>query len=294
MLNRRDLFRLRTLPHAALAIAACGATGAFAQAGNPTTGGTLYVQKTLIGGAQLSCQDCHGFAGTFRASRFAGLTEAAILGRINTAIAGNAGMVMGTYSAWTPQQRSDVAAHITVAPAPTPPPPFAPLPTPTASPSTVMFGSTAVGATSPVMTVLLTNTASSAVTFANPAVAPGTGQVGDFRTAAVPAGQSACVNSGVLDAGMSCSIAYQFAPTAAGARTATWSVNFTGGNVPARTLSLEGTATAAGAPAPAPGGSAPTTSANAPLNAGAGAFGWMQLFGLFALLGAAANRRRNS
>ncbi|MGH6608792.1 MAG: hypothetical protein ACRECQ_00900 [Burkholderiaceae bacterium] len=288
MLNRRQLFRLSALPHAAIAIAACGATNALAQAGNAANGATLYVQKTLIGGAQLSCQDCHGFAGTFRVSRFAGLNEAQIRARIDASIASNAGMVMGTYSAWTPQQRSDVAAHILAAPAPTPPPPFAPLPTPTASPSTVMFGSTAVGAASPVITVLLTNTAQSAVTFASPAVSPGTGQTGDFRTATVPAGQTACVNGGTLEAGSSCSIGAQFAPTAAGARTATWTVSFTGSNVPARTVTLEGTATGSSAGA-AP---APTTSANAPLNAGAGALGWMQLFGLFALLGAAITRRR--
>ncbi len=284
MLNRRDLFRLRSLPHAALAIVACSATGALAQ-GVAANGATLYVQPVPAGGA--SCQNCHGFAGTFRASQFAGQTEAQILGAINGAIADvNTGM--GAFSVWTPQQRSDVAAHILVAPAPTPPPPFAPLPTPTASPNTVMFGSTAVGATSATVNVLLTNTNGVAVTLANPMVAPGTGQVGDFRTALVPAGTTACINSGVLEAGASCSIGAQFVPTAAGARSATWNVNFTG-NVPARPLTLQGTATAAGAPAP---GSPAPTSANAPVNAGAGALGWMQLFGLFALLGAAITRRR--
>ncbi|HYM47628.1 MAG TPA: hypothetical protein VES91_04045, partial [Burkholderiaceae bacterium] len=204
-----------------------------AQVGNPATGGTLYVQKTLIGGAQLSCQDCHGFAGTFRDLRFPGLNEAAIRGRIQTAINSNAGMVMGTYSVWTPQQISDVAAHLVVAVTPPPPPPFAPLPTPAASPSPVMFSSTAVGATSATIAILLTNSAGTAVTLGNPAVVPATGQIGDFRSAAVPTGQTACVNGFILQPGTSCSIAAQFAPTAAGSRTATWNVTFVG-NVPTR------------------------------------------------------------
>jgi len=285
MLNRRPLFRMRTLLHAVLAVAACSATGALAQVGNPATGGTLYVQKTLIGGAQLSCQDCHGFAGTFRDLRFPGLNEAAIRGRIQTAINGNAGMVMGTYSVWTPQQISDVAAHLVAAVTPPPPPPFAPLPTPTAAPSPVMFSSTAVGATSATIAILLTNSAATAITLGNPHVVPATGQIGDFRSATVPTGQTACVNGTVLQPGTSCSIAAQFVPTAAGSRTATWNVNFVG-NVPTREVTLQGTATGAGT------SSAPTSSANAPLNAGAGALGWLNLLGLLALLGVSGKRRR--
>ena len=61
--------------------------------GNAANGATLYVQKINIGGAQLSCQDCHGFAGTFRDARFAGANEATILGAITSAINGNAGQV---------------------------------------------------------------------------------------------------------------------------------------------------------------------------------------------------------
>ncbi len=291
MLNRHQLFRLRDLLHAVLAIvAACGATSAFAQAGNPANGGTLYVMKTTVGGAQLSCQDCHGFAGTFRDLRFPGLNEAAIRGRFQTAINSNAGgqagnQVMGTYSAWTPQQISDVAAHLVVAVTPPPPPPFAPLPTPTAAPSPVMFSSTAVGATSATIAVLLTNSAGTAVTLGNPLWSRATGQTDDFRSAAVPAGQTACANSLVLQPGVSCSIGAQFVPTAAGARTAIWNVNFVG-NVPSREVTLQGTATAAGT-APAP-----TSSANAPTNAGAGALGWINLLGLLTLLGVSRKRRR--
>jgi hypothetical protein len=86
---------------------------------------------------------------------------------------------------------------------------------------------------------------------------------------------------------MSCSIGAQFVPTAAGARTATWNVNFVGSpSVPAREVTLQGTATGAAA-APAP-----TSSANAPTNAGAGALGWINLLGLLTLLGVSRKRRR--
>jgi cytochrome c553 len=285
MLSRHTLFRLRNLLHAVLAIAACTATSALAQ-GNAANGATLYVQKVTIMGAQLSCQDCHGFAGTFRVSRFPGSTEAQILATINGAIGADSGG-MSVYSTWTPQQRSDVAAHILAAPAPTPPPPFQPLPTPTASPNTVMFGSTAVGSTSATVTVLLSNTAPNAanMSLGNPVVTNGTGQVGDFRPAAPPPNVTACTPGLVLNAGMSCTIGAQFVPTAAGARTATWNVNFVGSpSVPAREVSLQGTATGTA--------SAPTSSANAPLNAGAGALGWINLLGLLVLLGFSGARRR--
>ena len=284
MLNRHAFLRLRHLFHIAVGVAAFSATSALAQ-GNAANGATLYIQKINIGGAQLNCQDCHGFAGTFRDARFAGANEATILGAINGAINGNAGGTMAAYSGWTAQQRADVAAHMVAAITPPPPPPFAPLPTPTAAPGTVMFNATAVGTTSAATTVLLTNTAGTAVTLGNPAVVPATGQTGDFRNGTVPAGQVACANGLVLQPGTSCSIAAQFAPTAAGARSATWTVNFVG-NVPPRTLTLQGTATGAGT------SPAPTSSANAPLNAGAGALGWLNLLGLLLLLGISRTRRR--
>ena len=287
MLKRQQLFRLRNLPHAAIALAACSATGALAQTGNAANGATLYVQNVNIMGSMLNCQSCHGFAGTFRVIRFPGSTEAQIAATISGAINANSGG-MGAYSSWTAQQRADVAAHILAAPAPTPPPPFAPLPTPTASPNTVMFASTAVGASSPTVTVLITNSSGANMSLGNPAVTNGTGQVGDFRPAAPPANVTACTNGLMLNAGMSCSIGAQFVPTASGARTATWNVNFVGSpSVPAREVTLQGTATGSAGSAPAP-----TTSANAPLNSGAGALGWMQLLGLFGLLGAAITRRR--
>jgi len=284
MLNRHSLFRVRNLLRAALAIAAaCGATGALAQAGVPANGATAYIEK--IAGA--SCQDCHGFAGTFRDLRFAGANEAAIRAAIAGAISGNAGGVMGVYQnlPWTAQKTSDVAAHMVVAVTPPPPPPFAPLPTPSASPSPAMFASTAVGATSARIGVLLTNSAGTAITLANPAVNPGTGQVADFRSAAPPAGQTACVNGGVMQPGASCSIGFEFVPTTAGASTATFRVTFVG-SVPPRDITLQGTATGAGT------SPAPTSSANAPLNAGAGALGWINLLGLLTLLGVSRKRRR--
>lgn len=287
MLNLHDFSWLRRLPHVMLAVAACCATGAFAQVGNASNGATLYAMRINVSGAQASCQDCHGFAGTFRDSRFPGATEATIRGGIQAAINGNDGMVMGAYSIWTAQQISDVAAHLQAAVTPPPPPPFAPLPTPAASPTSVTFATTAVGSTSPTVTVLLTNSASVAITLGNPFVNPGTGQTGDFKTAPVAAGQTACINSGTLDPGASCLIGAQFAPVASGDRTATWSINFVG-NVPARTVPLQGTATGAGA---APPTTAPTGSANAPSNAGAGALGWLNLLGLLSLL--ALGRRRS-
>jgi hypothetical protein len=281
MLNRHALFSLRNLLHTVVAIAACGATSAFAQAGNPANGATAYTERVM--GA--SCQDCHGFAGTFRDLRFPGATEAQIRAGIQAAITGQPPMAAYQNLPWSAQKTSDVAAHMLVAITPPPPPPFAPLPTPSASPSPAMFGSTAVGATSAPVGVLLTNSAGTAITLANPAVVPATGQVGDFRTAAVPAGQTACVNSGVMQPGASCSIGFEFVPTAAGARTATWNVTFVG-NVPAREVTLQGTATGSGA------SPVQTSAGNAPLNAGAGALGWINLLGLLALLGVSRTRRR--
>lgn len=284
MLNLDRLSRLRTLGRAAFAIAVCGASSALAQTGNPTTGATLYAQRAAPGSG-VSCQDCHGFAGPFRALRLAGLNEAAVFARVNGAIQGNTGQ-MATFSSWmTAQQRTDVAAYIVIAPAPTPPPPFAPLPTPTATPSPVMFSSTEVGSTSATVTVLVTNNNTVAATFANPAVAPSTGHVSDFKSAPVTAGLTECpVSGGTLEPGMSCSIGAQFAPTVSGSRSATWNVRFTG-NVPTRELTLQGTATAA-ATATAP----PSNSANAP--SGGGALGWMNLLGMLVLLGVARNRGR--
>lgn len=280
MINHHKLFR--SLLNALLAVMACGATSAFAQAGNAANGAIAYTEK--VAGA--SCQDCHGFAGTFRDSKFPGANEATIRAAIQAAITGNAGQLMAPFQnlPWTPQKTSDVAAHLVAAITPPPPPPFAPLPTPSATPSPVTFPSTAVGATSALISVVLTNSAGIAISLANPAVNPSTGQVANFRSAPVAAGQTACVNGGVMQPGASCSIGFEFVPTTAGASSATFRVTFVG-NVPARDITLQGTATGVG------GSTAPTSSANAPLNAGAGALGWMSLLGLLALLGVGRVRR---
>ena len=283
MLTRQKLFSLRTLLHTVLAFAACSATSAFAQ-GNATAGATAYEER--VAGA--SCKDCHGFGGNFRVLEFgAGATEVMIRTGIQAAITGNAGGLMAPFqnAPWSTQKTADVAAYLFVAvPEPTPPP-FAPLPTPTAAPSPVAFPSTAVGATSVPIAVVLTNSAGTAITLGNPAVNPSTGQVANFRTATVAAGQTACVNGGVMQPGASCSLGFEFVPTTAGASTAVFRVTFVG-NVPARDITLQGTASGAG------GSTAPTSSANAPLNAGAGALGWINLLGLLALLGVSRARRR--
>ena len=93
MLNLDRLSRLRTLRHAAFAIAVCGASSALAQAGNPTAGATLYAQRAAPGSG-VSCQDCHGFAGIFRGVRLAGLNEAAVFARVDGAIRGNTVFIM--------------------------------------------------------------------------------------------------------------------------------------------------------------------------------------------------------
>jgi hypothetical protein len=159
-----------------------------------------------------------------------------------------------------------------------------------------MFNSTAVGAMSAAVGVLFTNASAAPVTFANPAVVSGGGNAGDFLVAAAPAGTPQCIAGYVLGPGMSCSIGAQFAPTAAGARSAAWTINFIGGVAP-RSLSLQGTATATGAPAPAPA-PAPTpapapSAANAPTSGGGGALGWLNLLGLVALWGVGERQRRS-
>ena len=82
MLTRQKLFSSRTLLQVVLAFAACGATSAFAQVGNAANGATAYTERV----AGSSCQDCHGFAGTFRDLQFPGANEATIRAAIQAAI----------------------------------------------------------------------------------------------------------------------------------------------------------------------------------------------------------------
>jgi mono/diheme cytochrome c family protein len=299
MSNAGRLFQLRSLPRAALALAACAASGAVpAQTGNPTNGQVLYQQRVNfpVSGA-LNCEDCHGPAYLFRA--------AASAGTISGAIAANRGG-MSAYSSLTAQQVNDIAAYVAVA-LPPPPPPAAPPPgsipppaTPTASPDPALFPSTVIGGASPVVNVLFTNTSAANVTFNNPAIGAASGHTGDFRVAAPTSGTPQCISGRVMAPGTSCSFGIQFAPSASGTRSASWTVNFTGSVAP-RTVSMQGVATTAAAPAPAPAPAptpapapAPvTSSANAPTAGGGGAVDWSTLLAL-AMLGGLASACRRS
>jgi hypothetical protein len=292
MSNSRRLFHLRSMPPAALALAACAVSStALAQTGNPANGELLYQQRVNfpVSGA-LNCEDCHGPAYLFRA--------AASASNISGAISANRGGVMGVYSFLAGQQVADIAAYVAVALPPPPPPPAAPPPasspppaTPMASPNPTLFPATVVGSTSAVVNVLFTNTAAVNVTFGTPAIAAAAGDTVDFLVAAPTSGPAQCISGRVMAPGTSCSFGVQFSPRAAGARSATWTVNFTG-SVAARTLTMQGSATTASAPAPAPT-PAPAASANAPTSGGGGALGWTSLLGLAALAGFAGSRRRS-
>ena len=173
MLSRHKLFGLRRLLHVVLAVAACGATSAFAQ-GNAANGATLYAEKVRAQAAR-----------TATASPDISETRVSRVHRSDDPRRHPSrhqrqrrhGDGRVSEPPWTPQKTSDVAAYLLAAVTPPPPPPFAPLPTPTASPSRVTFPSTAVGATSAPIGVLLTNSAGTAITLGNPAVNPSTGRV---------------------------------------------------------------------------------------------------------------------
>jgi hypothetical protein len=143
------------------------------------------------------------------------------------------------------------------------------------------------------------------VTFGSPAIVAASGDTADFLVAAPTSGTVQCISGRVMAPGTSCSFGVQFAPKAAGARSATWTVNFTG-TVAARTLTMQGTATTAstGTPAPAPAPApapvaapapapAATSSANAPTSGGGGAIDGLALLALAALSGLAGARRHS-
>lgn len=310
MSDRKALFRLRSLPPVALALAASGFGGAaVAQVGNPTTGATLYAQTVPIqGGVPLSCANCHGPANLFKSSRLATLNEATILARINGFIASNTGG-MGAYTSWTQQQRADVAAFIntaTAAPPPPPltlppgtpaPPPPAPAPAPAPVPPTAAptatataFSSTEVLKVSEPIGILITNSTSSTITFESPALTPAAGTSSEFLATDPPAGTTKCLPLMSLEPGVSCSFGARFAPLSAGARSEKWVINFRA-PIPAREITLEGTAIATTAAAT---GTAPTGSsaANAPTDGGGGALGWVSLLGLGGFAALAQRRRR--
>ena len=304
MSNAGRLFHLRALPRAALALAACAAgSAAMAQTGNATNGQALYQQRVNfpVSGA-LNCEDCHGPAYLFRA--------AASAGAISGAISGNRGG-MSLFGFLTAQQVNDIAAYVAVA-MPPPPPPAAPPPpsspppaTPTASPDPALLPNTVVGSASPVVNVLFTNTAPANVTFNTPAIAAASGHTEDFLVAAPTSGTPQCISGRVMAPGTSCSFGVQFAPRAAGTRSATWTVNFTG-TVSPRIVTMQGqatddfgsesrpcTRTCARACTCARAGAAPApSSANAPTSGGGGAVEWAALLALAGLSGLASVRRR--
>jgi cytochrome c553 len=284
MSNTRWLFQLRRLPHAALALAACGAVQP-AVAQNAANGQVLYQQR-VPDQSGFSCEDCHGPAYLFQRTA----------GAISTAISQDRGGMRVLYSSLTAAQISDIAAYMAAALPPPPPPPVTPPPgspppptTPMASPNPVMFNSTQVGTMSPVVNVQFTNTSAANITLASPVISAATGHATDFLVATPTTGSARCIPGYGMAPGTSCFFGVQFAPSSAGARSATWTISFTGA-VASRTLPLQGTATTTAAPAPAP---APApSSANAPTSGGGGALGWLSLFGLAALSAIAGRRRR--
>lgn len=102
----------------------------------------------------------------------------------------------------------------------------------TLSPSSLTFGSQAVGTTSPAQQVILNNGQNTALTINN--IFGGGANPGDFKQT------NDCGSS--LAAGSSCTINVSFDPTATGARSATLNVSDNAGNSP-QTVSLSGTGT---------------------------------------------------
>jgi mono/diheme cytochrome c family protein len=302
MSNRKSLLHLRTLPPALAALAAVGLSGS-ALAQNAANGATLY--KSLVGG--VSCETCHGPADVYKATKPAikDATEAGILVQMNNAIATNRGPGMAAFSVWTPTQRADVAAYIFGATAAPPPPPLvlppgtpapapAPVPpsaAPTLSPDTARFNSTEVGKESTTSGVQVTNSTTGAVILATPAIVREADKPAEFLLTSAPSGSVNCVPGYRLEPGTSCSFGVRFAPLAAGTRTEKWSVRFMS-EIPAREVTLEGTAVATAASVTSSSPTSGSSAANSPTG-GAGALGWTSLFGLagFALVGSLRRRK---
>jgi mono/diheme cytochrome c family protein len=302
MSTRKSLFRLRSLPPAVAAVAAVGMSGS-ALAQNAANGATLYKTAVPIpNSAPLSCENCHGPANIFKAARFPNTTEAGILVLLNGAIQTNKGL-MGAFSGWSATQRADVAAYVAGATSAPPPPPLvqppapsptptpapgpAPAPTPappsttpTTSPDVARFASVEVGKESATSGVLVTNSTTAAVKFSTPALTPPAGKISEFVATTAPQGSTNCVPGYRLEPGTSCSFGVRFAPLASGVRTETWSIKFDD-NVPARDLTLEGTAIANAA-----------SESTSEEDGGGGALGLGALFGLAGLAAVARLRRR--
>ncbi len=188
---------------------------------------------------------------------------------------------------WTRRKPPTSRLTFVVAITPPPPPPFAPLPTPTAAPSPVdvpQHGGWCHQRADRGSSDEQCDTADHAWESGGKSLAPD--RSATLEALLLAAGQTACVNGGVLQPGASCSIGFEFVPTAAGATHCHLGGSPLSATCRHVTVTLQGTATGAG------GSTAPTSSANAPLNAGAGALGWINLLGLLVLLGLAGARRR--
>jgi hypothetical protein len=136
----------------------------------------------------------------------------------------------------------------------------------------------------------VTNSTATAVTFATPAVIQPRDKPAEFFVTTAPSGSVNCVPGYRLEPGTSCSFGVRFAPLAAGTRTEKWSISFSG-NIPAREVTLEGTAIASATSATPSTSPTASSEANAPTG-GAGALGWDSLLGLSLLAAAATLRRR--
>jgi hypothetical protein len=123
----------------------------------------------------------------------------------------------------------------------TPPPPPVTAPSVSLSPSPVTYGPQAVGTTSVVQTVRLTNTGTTSL-FINSVSILGANQLDFNRT------NDLCVGSPVA-AGASCTIAIVFNPVATGTRTATLTVTDNNFNS-TQTVTLTGTGTSVNGPTP--------------------------------------------
>jgi hypothetical protein len=262
-MSHHRLFKLRQLPHVAVAIAAATVGGTvFAQ--NVANGKVLYetTRVAIPGFSPSSCGDCHGTSSAaVRNGLVRGRDEATMRGAISGAIGQNRGG-MGAYTAaWggnLTANVADVAAYLLSVMPDAPPPPFGgggtAVATPTATPNPATFANTAVGGRSSAVTIMVTNAATTSVTFAaQPVAVLDGGNTGDFWVNPTPAGMAQC--TGTLAPGMSCALSVDFRPSGAGTRSASWALVFTNANP--RTLTFSGTAGTAGtggspAPAPAP------------------------------------------
>lgn len=106
----------------------------------------------------------------------------------------------------------------------------APPPALGASATSLSFGSVSLGASSATQAVTVTNTGGGTLTLAT--LTPGGANSGDFIRSGT------CASGASLAAAQNCTIVYQFAPTAAGARAATLVIASNAGST---TLSLSGT-----------------------------------------------------